>query len=123
MKITPGLPSIRADAQSLERAVTAILDNAIKFSPDGGDVDVEVGPEGGAEKNQVKVIVRDHGVGIPEEAMPQIFKRFFRIEDMGGHLFRAKAAVVNEIHIVRFDEIHFNRRFNEKTGLRELIFE
>lgn len=42
---------------------------------------------------------------------------------MGGHLFRAKAAVVNEIHIVRFDEIHFNRRFNEKTGLRELIFE
>jgi len=42
---------------------------------------------------------------------------------MGGHLFRAKAAVVNEIQIVRFDAIHFNRRFNEKTGLRELIFE
>jgi len=42
---------------------------------------------------------------------------------LGGHLFRAKTAVVNEIHIARFDAIHLNRRLNEKTGLRELIFE
>ena len=42
---------------------------------------------------------------------------------IGGHLFRAKTAVVNEIHIARFDAIHLNRRLNEKTGLRELIFE
>ena len=42
---------------------------------------------------------------------------------IGGHLFRAKTAVVNEIHIARFDAITLNRRLNEKTGLRELIFE
>ena len=42
---------------------------------------------------------------------------------IGGHLFRARAAVVNEIQIERFDSIHFNRRFNEKTGLRELVFD
>jgi predicted DNA-binding protein with PD1-like motif len=42
---------------------------------------------------------------------------------VGGHLFRAKTAVVNEIQIRRFDSIRFNRRFNEKTGLRELVFE
>jgi predicted DNA-binding protein with PD1-like motif len=42
---------------------------------------------------------------------------------IGGHLFRAKAAVVNEIHLVGFEGIRLNRRFNEKTGLRELIFE
>lgn len=42
---------------------------------------------------------------------------------IGGHLFRAKAAVVNEIHVTRFDSIQFNRRFNEKTGLREMIFD
>lgn len=42
---------------------------------------------------------------------------------IGGHLFRAKAAVVNEIQIARFDAIRLNRRFNENTGLRELIFE
>ena len=42
---------------------------------------------------------------------------------IGGHLFRAKAAVVNEIYLTRFDSIQFNRRLNEATGLRELIFD
>lgn len=42
---------------------------------------------------------------------------------LGGHLFRAKTAVVNEIHLNRFDAIRFNRRLNEATGLRELILE
>lgn len=42
---------------------------------------------------------------------------------IGGHLFRAKTAVINEIQIERFETIHLNRRFNEKTGLREVNFE
>lgn len=42
---------------------------------------------------------------------------------LGGHLFRGKVAVVNEIQLARFDTVRFNRRFNEKTGLRELIFD
>jgi predicted DNA-binding protein with PD1-like motif len=42
---------------------------------------------------------------------------------IGGHLFRGRTAVVNEIHLVRFDTIRLSRRLNEKTGLRELVFE
>jgi len=42
---------------------------------------------------------------------------------IGGHLFRAKTAVVNEIQLARFDAIRFNRRFNEKTGMRELVLD
>jgi len=42
---------------------------------------------------------------------------------IGGHLFRAEVAVVNEIQLARFDTIHFNRRLNEKTGLRELALD
>ena len=42
---------------------------------------------------------------------------------IGGHLFRAKTAVVNEIQVARFDSIVFNRRFNEKTGMRELVLD
>ena len=42
---------------------------------------------------------------------------------IGGHLFRAKTAVVNEIQLARFDSIRFNRRFNEKTGMRELVLD
>src|SRR5437879_9746101 len=42
---------------------------------------------------------------------------------IGGHLFRAKVAVVNEIQLARLDTIHFNRRLNEKTGLPHLALE
>jgi len=42
---------------------------------------------------------------------------------IGGHLFRARTAVVNEIQLARFDSIALNRRFNEKTGMRELVLD
>ncbi len=42
---------------------------------------------------------------------------------IGGHLFRAKTAVVNEIQLARFDTVHFNRRLNEMTGMRELVLD
>ncbi len=82
--IAPGLPKISADANSLERAFRAILDNAIKFSPDGGEVEVEVGHD----EPHVWVKVRDRGVGIPPKAMARIFERFFHLDEVGGHLFR-----------------------------------
>jgi uncharacterized protein len=42
---------------------------------------------------------------------------------IGGHLFRAKTAVVNEIQMTRFEGIRFSRSLNQKTGLRELVLE
>jgi signal transduction histidine kinase len=83
LTIAPNLPPVAGDAKSLERAYTAILDNAIKFSPDGGDVNVNVYPEG----EWVGCSIQDHGVGIPQEALSKIFDRFFRVEQIGGHLF------------------------------------
>jgi len=82
--ISPGIPLIMGDEKSLGRALSAILDNAIKFSPDGGDVLVEVGLDG----QRVYIRVKDHGVGIPPEALPRIFDRFYHLDEMGDHLFR-----------------------------------
>jgi signal transduction histidine kinase len=84
LTIPPTLPQIAADARSLSRAINAILDNAIKFSPDGGDVGVEVG----YDTATIWVKVQDHGVGIPESAMPRIFDRFYHLEQVEKHLFR-----------------------------------
>lgn len=84
LKIVPGLPNVSGDATSLERAITAIMDNAIKFSPDGGTVFVEVN----YNSSWVWVRVEDHGVGIPSEAIPRIFDRYYRLDEVGGHLFR-----------------------------------
>jgi signal transduction histidine kinase len=82
--VSPGLPLILGDEKSLGRALSAILDNAIKFSPDGGDVLVEVGSDG----QQVYIRIKDHGVGIPAKALPFIFDRFYHLDEVGDHLFR-----------------------------------
>ncbi|SNX62203.1 two-component system sensor histidine kinase MprB [Streptomyces sp. TLI_55] len=60
----------RAEPAALERAVVNILDNAVKFSPDGGTIDVRL--ERGV------ITVRDHGPGIPADELPHVFDRFWR---------------------------------------------
>lgn len=84
LNIAPNLPRIPADAKSLERALAALLDNAIKFSPDGGDVRVHVN----SDPQHLWVKILDHGVGIPDDALPRIFDRFYHLDEVGGHLFR-----------------------------------
>lgn len=77
------LPPVLGDARSLERALTALVDNAIKFSPNGGDVGISLMSRSG----QVQVLVTDEGIGIPPEIRPRIFDRFFHVEKSGENLF------------------------------------
>lgn len=84
LEMSPGLPKIHADPKSLGQAIDALVDNAIKFSPDGGDVHITVG----VDENRMLITVEDCGVGIPPEAMPDIFNRYFRLDQVGGYLFR-----------------------------------
>jgi len=81
---TPHLPKVMGDPKSLGRAFQAIINNAIKFSPEGGDVDIE----GGRKANNVWVNIRDHGVGISPTTLPHIFERFFHIDEIKGYMFR-----------------------------------
>jgi signal transduction histidine kinase len=69
-------PSISADPAAIHRAIGAILDNAIKYSPVGGDVTLRMG----ADKKHVWVEIRDQGAGIAPEIMPQIFERYYHQE-------------------------------------------
>jgi len=103
--IAPALPGIAADPNSLERAISAILDNAVKFSLDGGEIQVLVG----FDLQEVWIKVRDAGVGIPPEALPRVFDRFFHLEEVCGHLFRGVglglsiAKAVIELHKGRIE--------------------
>jgi signal transduction histidine kinase len=83
LSIAPELPLVSADVKAMDRVLHVLLDNAIKFSPNGGDIRVQVGFD--AFFVWVKVI--DTGVGIPPEAMPRLFRRFFRLDEVDGHLF------------------------------------
>jgi two-component system, OmpR family, phosphate regulon sensor histidine kinase PhoR len=75
-----------ADAQGVEQIFRNLLDNARRFTPDGGRVTVRVA-EGG--RGRVRVEVEDTGAGIPSRALPRIFERFYRADpsrarDVGG---------------------------------------
>lgn len=65
---------VRGDAGSLERAVMNLLDNAVKFSPPGGAIDVRLRADGWLGE----LTVRDHGPGIPPDELPYVFERFWR---------------------------------------------
>jgi len=79
----PNLPKVSGDPKSLERALTALVDNAIKFSPDGGQVQIRMHEEG----FDVVVDVVDQGIGIPPERISRIFDRFYHLEKSGDNLF------------------------------------
>lgn len=78
-----GISNIQGDAQSLGRAVTALLDNAVKFSAPNGEVEIRFVEQ----RERVLISVEDHGIGIAPEIRPRIFDRFFHLEKSGDELY------------------------------------
>ena len=67
---------VHADRQRLGQMVGALLDNALRHTPVGGEVVVEGGPRG----DSVELVVRDNGPGIPADDLAQVFERFYRAD-------------------------------------------
>jgi signal transduction histidine kinase len=74
------LPPIRGDRERLRQVLTNLIDNAVKYSPAGDEVEVEARPENGA----VRISVRDRGPGIPEDQQRLIFEKFGRADVPGS---------------------------------------
>ncbi len=83
LKTSQNIPLAQGDPSSLERAVTALVDNAIKFSSNGGEVEVRLTEQAG----RVLLSVEDHGIGIAADIRPRIFDRFFHMEKSGDELY------------------------------------
>jgi two-component system phosphate regulon sensor histidine kinase PhoR len=82
--IPPGV-LIRGDRRALEMIFSNLLDNAVKYCPEGTPVRIEAEATG----PKVRVIVADQGPGIPPQHLPRIFERFYRVDagrsrDLGG---------------------------------------
>lgn len=75
-ELPPGLPPVWADRERLELAFGHLVDNAIKFSPDGGVITLRAW----ADDEMVCVSVSDEGIGIPSEYVGRIFERFYQVD-------------------------------------------
>ncbi len=64
------------DRDGIRQVMLNLLENALKFTPDGGQIEVRVVPE----KDRVCVSISDTGVGIPEEEIDRVFERFYRVD-------------------------------------------
>ena len=84
--IQPGLPMVRADRDRLVQILVNVLDNAVKFTPEGGSVSITASPE---VQGSVVIKITDTGIGISKSELPRLGERFYRIDktrsrEMGG---------------------------------------
>ena len=78
---------IHADEQKIKQLVLILVDNAVKYTPEGGEVTVSMEK---AERGRVRFAVKDTGIGISEADREKIFDRFYRVDkarsrEMGGN--------------------------------------
>ncbi len=75
-QFAPNLPAVQADEEKISWVLSQLLDNAIKFTPEGGSVTVIVEPE----QEFIKVAVKDTGIGIPADRIDEIFESFHQLD-------------------------------------------
>lgn len=94
-QIAPNLPLIDGDEDRLVQVLTNLIDNAVKYTPEKGQITVEAQPVAAqpgntaGERTMVDLAVTDSGIGVPEQDRPRVFERFYRVDkarsrELGG---------------------------------------
>ncbi len=76
LEIQPNMPEIMADRERVVQVMMNIVSNSIKYTPDGGVINIYAGHK----KDRVWMVVDDNGIGIPEKDRSRIFERFYRVD-------------------------------------------
>jgi two-component system phosphate regulon sensor histidine kinase PhoR len=108
----PARPEAFCDAEAVNQVLTNLVDNALKYTPENGTI--QLGVRQLSSQPFVEVYVKDSGIGIPQEDLPRLFERFYRVDkarsrELGGtglglaivkHLVRAQGGEVRVTSVV-----------------------
>jgi two-component system phosphate regulon sensor histidine kinase PhoR len=112
-QFTSDIDSVYCDAEAVHQILINLLDNAMKYTPDGGVITLgtRLGPPG-----EVEIFVKDSGVGIPTEDVPRLFERFYRVDkarsrELGGT--GLGLAIVKHLVLAQNGEVYVESALNE----------
>lgn len=112
--ITSEIPEVYADQKGIDRVITNLISNAIKYNEEGGEVNVYAG----YISNNVYIKIKDTGIGIKEEDLNKIFDRFYRVDSSRVRLTGGSGlglSIVKEIVEQNGGIIDVNSKFGEGT--------
>lgn len=104
---TPNLPLVMIDTDAILQVLSNFISNARKYSPDGGAIQVTTHLVDG----MVEISVRDHGLGVPTEALPKLFGTFYRVDSGDRRLIKGTGLGLS-----------INRRIIEAHGGKVVAF-
>jgi two-component system phosphate regulon sensor histidine kinase PhoR len=79
--VTPeSVPFVAADRDKVRQVIVNLIENAMKYSPDGGRIEVGLQSEQSSEEETVTFYVKDEGIGIPSNELARIFEKFYRLD-------------------------------------------
>jgi signal transduction histidine kinase len=81
VRVAAGVPELLVDRDAMERVLTNLVSNAVKYSPPAGEVRLTAAPD---TDDHVLIAVEDEGPGIPEADRPHIFDRYYRVSRPGS---------------------------------------
>jgi two-component system, NarL family, sensor histidine kinase BarA len=138
VQVAPGLPYLKGDREKLGQIVVNLLGNAVKFTPQGGGItlraDVWVGSRKSApadrtmfeltEERFLRIEVQDTGVGIPADKLPQVFERFFQVDNSSTREYGGTGlglSIVRNFVEAHRGEIQAESVLNEGSTFRVLM--
>jgi signal transduction histidine kinase len=89
------LPVLTTDRQLLSRVLQNLVDNALKYSPDGSPCELQARADG---HEHVVFWVRDYGIGIQPDELPRIFERFYQVDSSSTRTFRGTGLGLSLVH-------------------------